>query len=188
MYNTLFGKIRKTEAVASKIDEFTFLHDQELLNHFDNAHKTCREWTNSPCQEAAQIIPMLEKYLELKLLKKNKPDCEIPFKYVHGYDNIENYRTKYMNYWSKVTEYPICLPWMYYPGRDEMVDFSTFHWAIHMTYHEIEDIKNNDSRDIHVYKCLLDHLEKPALATKSKYHNEVERIQKYKQIIYNHFQ
>ena len=91
----------------------------------DYAMKTCRDWTNTKCQNASEIIPMLEKYAKLRTMEKNF-GMKIPEKDKEGYDHIEKYRRKGIEFWKEVLRKPYCSPSM-----GELVLFSTFHYSIY---------------------------------------------------------
>lgn len=102
----------------------------------DYAMKTCRDWTNTRCQTAIEIIPMLEKYSKLR--KMDKLGMKITEKDKEGYDNIENYRRKGIKHWMEALSQPYKIPSM-----GEMVLTSTFHWSIYNMNKTITK-KNND--------------------------------------------
>ena len=116
----------------------------------DYAMKTCRDWTNTRCQNASQIIPMLEKYAKLR--KTHKLGIEIPKKDKEGYDNIENYRRKGIKHWREALSQPYKIPSM-----GEMVLTSTFHWSIYNMNKTIT--KENDDIGTKIYNDMITRIE-----------------------------
>ena len=106
----------------------------------DDAMKTCREWTNTKCQNASEIIPMLEKYAKLRTMEK-KFGMKIPEKDKDGYDNIEKYRINGIKYWKEIIPKPYAIPDM-----RQMVLFSTFHWSIYNMNETIVKENNDNSK------------------------------------------
>jgi hypothetical protein len=91
----------------------------------DDAMKTCRDWTNTKCQYAHEIIPMLEKYAQLRTMETTL-GIEIPKEDKDGYDSLEIYRRKAIKYWGEA------LPKSYaFPSIGELTLFSTFHWSLY---------------------------------------------------------
>jgi len=167
------------ERIKSKVDEFTKLYNMELLTVFINAKNSCRKITNSHCDNAIDIIPMLKMYKEIE----ENNEIQYYLKYRKDYLIIKNYLEKYIEYWKKVTEYPECLPKMYYPGRDEMLEFCTFHWSIN-TVKNISGIKENEKI---VYKHIEDYLNNPLLLGKTRHKNDTILLSNYRKDIENNF-
>ena len=115
----------------------------------DEAMKTCRDWTKSKCKCATEIIPMLEKYAELRTMDKIF-GIEIPEKDKEGYENIEIYRRKGIKHWKECMPKPYCIP-----SIGELVLFSTFHWSI---YNVNNKITKGDSA-IDLYNTVLERIE-----------------------------
>ena len=101
----------------------------------DYAMKTCRDWTNTKCQNASEIIPMLEKYAKLRTMDKTF-GLKIPENDKEGYENIETYRKEGIKFWKEAMSQPYKIPSM-----GEMTLTSTFHWSI---YNMNKTITKND--------------------------------------------
>lgn len=112
-----------------------------------NALKTCRDWTNTDCQNAIQIIPMLEKYNKLQTRLHNRK--KIPEKDKEGYKNIEKYQRQRLHY-KLVYDDDLIKQQLYEkPSLEEMHDYSTFHWAI----------DENRNYDTEIYDIVLGELD-----------------------------
>lgn len=115
----------------------------------DDAMKTCRDWTNTKCKNASEIIPMLEKYAKLRTMEK-KFGLKIPENDKKGYESIEIYRRQGIKHWTEAMSQPYKLP-----SVGELVLFSTFHWSI---YNVNKKITKCDST-IDLYNTVLDRIE-----------------------------
>lgn len=115
----------------------------------DDAMKTCRDWTNTKCKNASEIIPMLKKYATLRTMEK-KFGLKIPEKDKKGYESIEIYRRQGIKHWSEAITQPYKIP-----SIGELVLFSTFHWSIYNVNKKI----TKGYYTIDLYNKVLDRIE-----------------------------
>jgi hypothetical protein len=138
----------------------------------DVAMKTCRDWTNTKCQNASEIIPMLEKYAKLRTMDKTF-GLEIPEKDKEGYESIEKYRKEGIKFWKEAMSQPYKIPSM-----GEMTLTSTFHWSIYNMNKTITN--NNDKGFEELYDNILTRIE--LKDGRDEIHN-MDYIKKYKKTI-----
>jgi hypothetical protein len=169
---------------------FSKKNTNELREKLNNVNRVCWEWTKDSCEDSCDDIPdfisTLEIYAEITHKKKDIKDYTIPSKYKEGYEIIEIYRKAYTDYWTEVTDNSKCLPYMYYPGRYEMIHFCTFHYAIWMTNHLTS--KKNEviiKSDEEVYHIIMNHLKTPPIYSnkKTRYDSEIRHIESYREKI-----
>lgn len=142
----------------------------------DYAMKTCRDWTNTKCQNASEIIPMLEKYAKIRNMEKL--GMEIPHKDKEGYENIEKYRRKGIKHWREALSQPYKIPSM-----GEMVLTSTFHWSIYNMNKTI--MKTNNDIENKMYNDMITRIE---LKDGRDDINNIEFIKKYRKTIEPEFE
>ena len=141
----------------------------------DIAMKTCRDWTNTKCQNASEIIPMLEKYATLRTMDKTL-GLKIPEKDKDGYESIEIYRMKGIQYWKEAMSQPYKIP-----SVGEMVLTSTFHWSI---YSMSKTITGNGN-ELLLYNSIMERIELKEGRDEIK---NVEFIKKYRKTIEPEFE
>lgn len=145
---------QKTE--ANKLRE---QYENDIRPLRNNAMKTCQVWTNTSCKEASEILIMLQKYSKYRYaIKHSSMSIEkiIPIKDQEGYHHLENYRKKGMGFWCDLSR----LPFSYhsvssYPYVGEMMEFSTFHWAIYMTNNKAAEPLDKQGGEPYTYSSIL---------------------------------
>jgi hypothetical protein len=183
LYNILFGRQRDASALSEK-------YHRDVKPSRDAAMNVCRDWTNSSCQAAEQLIPMLEKYAKLRALEKSRGIAAFPDNKTRvGYLALEQYRTSAMSFWAtqvnrrslwqRIWSLPpndiSIVQEIAYPATEEMYEFSTFHWSIYMT-----DRRCTSSIDVATEPPIYD-------IVRNELHHDDARLQEYTQTVQNQF-
>ena len=111
-------------------------YDCNLRPLLQDTMKICRKWTNTKCSESVDIIPFLEKYAELRALDL-QIDGTIQPEHIDDYDIIEKFRESHMAYW--MYDIVILKDKNDFPKYDDIIAFSTFHWAVYMAMNSKKD-------------------------------------------------
>ena len=181
-------EIKANQIIMEKRDELENRYVSEIKPLHAKALQTCHDWTNTSCQDAAQILPMLEKYAKLAVIRKKSGVENIPIKDKAGYEALEKYRSTYIKFWREVVKYN-CLSVMVYPGRFEMIVFSTFHWAIYMTNNKSGEKKGDEGGEPKTYSHIINQLDTiTSYKSKKQCENDIDKVQAYRVIIANNFE
>jgi hypothetical protein len=182
------NEIRMNQTIKEKRDKLENRYVSEIKPLHKKAMQTCHDWTNTSCQDAAQILPMLQKYAKLAVIRKNSGEKNIPKKDKAGYDALENYRSTYIKFWRDVVK-DNCLSVMVYPGRFEMIVFSTFHWAIYMTNNKSGEKKCEEGGEPETYSHIINQLDtNTSYKSKKQCENDIDKVQAYRVIIAKNFE
>jgi len=95
----------------------------------------CKKWTNSTCQETADILKMAQKYAKLRAIWKHMGCWKFTDRELEkDHAILELYRKENIHFWHRLAIVePHLLPHVEYPGVMEKRSFCSFHWAIYMT-------------------------------------------------------
>lgn len=152
-----FSEIIKFHEICNGYFNYTTKRDNDKKKKDDirlNALKTCRDWTNTDCKNAMQIIPMLEKYKKLQKRLDNRK--KIPQIDKEGCNNITNYMRQNLYYQHEIDNGKFIHKLSGNPSLEEMHDYSTFHWAL-----DLEEKKRNPGHYIsnEIYDIVLGELD-----------------------------
>lgn len=163
MFQRMYAQTQREDA-----DKLLHQYEHEIRPLRDAAMKTCRQWTHSSCQELSDIHAMLQKYARLRYAVKHstdggEPEDVVPANDLVGYRHLERYRgSETFKFW-----YDLSRADGYYNGKHharpyigEMVEFSTFHWALHMTNNKCSETRGNEGGEPKTYALVLAMMEK----------------------------
>jgi hypothetical protein len=115
------------------------------------ARRVCVKWTNTSCQAASEILPMLEKYSRLRAIDKGFVQEKIPPNLVDDYNDLEAYRVAGISFFSHYARSQTHMTNTEYPSTNEAVEFSTFHWAIYMTNNKCAELPGKEGKQPYTY-------------------------------------
>ena len=147
------------------------------------AMEVCRKWTGSPCETAEQILPMLQKYAELRAIQKHYYYVKSPNKYEEDCNTIDAYRTSGINYWIKSQRHPKEFSVTAYSSTEDVRHFLTFHWAIYMTNNICAEVKGNEGKEPYTYTHVMKHFKSIGRINTS----DAVNILKYRNIVSDNF-
>lgn len=166
---------------------------KEILPLRDNAMIAYQNWVGTASLSVPNILIMLVKYSKYRFAVKQHKNIPleklIPVEDLDEYAAIEMYRQHGMSFWydfgrldfSKTSTYKK-------PFIGEMIEFSTFHWAIYMANNICAELPDNKGREPITYTLVLDLLDKVSVFDKKDNRTPVlvfrESIQKHFQSIH----
>ena len=139
----IFDKIWNYKMIRiEKAKNFTDDYFETIRPLVQDAKKVCQKWTNTPCNEATEVLILLEKYSKIRTLDKNGKELNLTESECKEYQILENFRRKTITFWCNVQEHDYVLPYLFYPNLGEIKEFMTFHWALYMTNNKCTELPN----------------------------------------------
>ena len=132
-------------------------YEKEILPLRDNAMATCQQWTNTSCTELSDIHKMLQKYSKLRYAVKHTglKKKAIPAEDMEGYEHLELYRDKGIKFWYKLSTQEGYYKFNAQPYIGDMVEFSTFHWALYMTNNKSTECRGHEGSEPVTYSLAM---------------------------------
>jgi hypothetical protein len=118
--------MKEKEQLMKDVETVCGEYNKNVRRDGEESMKICRDWTNSECESANDLILFLEKYTRMKADVNAKRSVKTEPKDLKDFLQLEEFRRKGMDFWRKVVQkqYPLEL--------FKMKFFLTFHWAIYM--------------------------------------------------------
>lgn len=171
---------------AAKVNSICEEYNQTVRPIAKKSHKICKDWTNTSCQSASEILPFLEKYVKIKALQEGQK-MTVPSpsrKDLRDYDVLEQHRRKEMDFWcNKVYKESLPLDMLTYPGLNEAKVFSTFHWALYMAVNRCAYEPGQEGKQPPIYTWIVDQ----SIGGESFDVADSEHIKKYRATVMDEF-
>ena len=158
-----FTDYKATE--LKQIQEMSVVFVKDIIPIRNAAMKTYYKWSDRNYFDASGLLVVLSKYAEYRyILKHSCLSIEeiVPIEELQDYYTLENYRKDGINFWYDFSRIEFTYHSLYYgkPCIGEMMEFSTFHWAIYMVNNKSAESPGNEGPEPFTYSLVLNLLKR----------------------------
>lgn len=152
-----FNDNKATE--LKQIQEMSAVFVKDIIPIRNAAMRTYYKWSGRNDFDASGLLVVLSKYAKYRyILKHSCLSMEeiVPTEELQDFCALENYRDKGIKFWYDFSRIEFTYHSLYkQPNVGEMMEFSTFHWAIYMVNNKSAETPGNEGPEPFTYSLVL---------------------------------